>query len=498
MFLLRLSHLRVACAGDFVAPRATLLRGSASKSRRLPASPGAQLFWGTLGDHRVAQVEGDGLFTVHGDLGFCKDVCANYRGCTSFAYCSGTCYLKDGDVRADSPSEANDYCTTYYWSAARVATTTPTPESAAPEQVECYPLRAVLQVNQAQNYAGNPESDATGSVELLLCTNGTMQGNMSVEGGSSEIIATHIHHCEGGDSPQTKTGVLCSGPPVINFCGNNAAGLIADGTDYTAPCVSFDGSGTSHTKDMQGVLVDGKNVEMAVAERVRDIAASPGKYYFNAHTLASYTHFYPKHEGMCRGPLQGKSLAPATTTTTPPPTAAEPVVNRCYSLFSQMSMNELQKYPSNPDSGASGYVDLVLCTNGTLKATALMFGGVSEVVAMHIHRCEGGTTPQTRMADLCTGPPVVNFCGDNSVGLIADGAKYPEPCAPWSHAGSARTVDTSGTEVPSASSGSAVAQLVQDMASHPQLFYFNVHTLASYTNWYPHHNGMCRGPLQLS
>merc|ERR1711972_808563 len=69
------------------------------------------------------------------------------------------------------------------------------------------------------------------------------------------------------------------------------------------------------------------------------------------------------------------------------------------------SMNELQKYPHNPDSNATGYVDLLLCTNGTLKSTALVFEGVSEIIAMHIHRCDGGSTPQTRTADLCTGPP---------------------------------------------------------------------------------------------
>merc|ERR1711972_1195477 len=95
----------------------------------------------------------------------------------------------------------------------------------------------------------------------------------------------------------------------------------------------------------------------------------------------------------------------ARPTTTPAPTVASAAENRCFNMFSQMSMNELQKYPHDPDSNATGYVDLLLCTNGTLKSTALVFEGVSEIIAMHIHRCDGGSTPQTRTADLCTGPP---------------------------------------------------------------------------------------------
>merc|ERR1712061_686419 len=75
---------------------------------------------------------------------------------------------------------------------------------------------------------------------------------------------------------------------------------------------------------------------------------------------------------------------------------------------------------------ASGYVDMLLCTNGTLRATGLLFGGASKIIAMHIHHCQGGATPQTRTGDLCSGPPVINFCGDSSHGLIADGANHSE------------------------------------------------------------------------
>merc|ERR1719277_1867861 len=185
-------------------------------------------------------------------------------------------------------------------------------------------------------------------------------------------------------------------------------------------------------------------------------------------------HWYPHHEGSIRGKLQGREAA-AAASTTPAPAADSPPENKCYSMFSQMSMNELQRYPSNPDSAATGYVDVKLCTNGTLQATALMFGGVSRLIAMHIHKCEGGATPQTNSAELCHGPPVVNFCGDNSAGMIADGAKYTVPCAPWAH-GASRAADMPGvviSEISEGASAAGVAAQVEDIARNPQLYYFN-------------------------
>jgi len=480
----------VGSAAETGGPRAISLRGSAvGQGDSVPTE--ASEFWTTLGENRVADEEGEGLITVHGDLELCQQICVNYRRCRSFAFCSGVCYLKGGEISADSPSHANEVCTTYFRGASPAATTTAAPPAGGPSA--CYPLQAALQMNQAQQYPGNPYAEATGSVRLLLCTNGTLLGNLSVENGSSRIIATHIHHCQGGDSPQTRSGVLCGGPPVLNFCGDNRPGLIADGADYTAPCADFNRDGMSRTAGMQGALLPGG--PMTLAERVRDIGAHPDKYYFNVHSMASYNHFYPHHEGMVRGPLEGRSVE--TTTTTPAPPAAAKVENRCVPLFSQMSMNELQRYPNNPDSTASGYVDMLLCTNGTLRATGLLFGGASKIIAMHIHHCQGGATPQTRTGDLCSGPPVINFCGDSSHGLIADGANYPEGCARWSAAGSSRTENMQGIAI-QASGSEAVARLVEDIAENPNFYYFNVHTEGSYMHWYPDHNGMCRGPLQLS
>jgi len=473
------------------APRGRRLRGGA------PAAAPADV-WRPLGPHRVAEAEGVGLLTVHGDLDLCKQICSNYEGCRSFAYCSGACYLKDGDVTAASPSRANEYCTTYFLGPEPAGTTTAAPQASEENtsgQVECFPLQASLEMNQAQRFEGNVEAGARGSADLLLCTNGTMLGSLVVEGVHSEIIATHIHHCEGGDSPQTRTGVLCSGPPVVNFCGDNAAGLIADGVNYAEACGSPSAAGVSRTSGMRGSLVPQKGTGTSAAELVRDMAEHPNKYYVNVHTTASYMHFYPHHEGACRGPLRSPGAAAPESSTTPAPASAVPA-DRCYSMFSQMSMNELQRYKDNPDSAATGYADVTLCTNGTMRATALMFGGASGLIAMHIHQCEGGDSPQTRTADLCNGPPVVNFCGSNAAGLIADGHRYSGPCTPWS-AGASRTAGMAGAAV-DGGGAAAVARLVDAIAQHPERYYFNAHTEASYMHWYPHHNGMARGPMERS
>mmetsp|Transcript_143567 Transcript_143567/g.357775 ORF Transcript_143567/g.357775 Transcript_143567/m.357775 type:complete len:518 (-) Transcript_143567:78-1631(-) len=465
------------------------LRGAAS-ARGLALQSGGDTSTGTwlpLGEHMVADTEGGDLFTLPGELQLCMQVCSNYNGCKSFAWCDTVCYLKTGEVNASTPSHSNEFCTTYYHTTETV-TTTPQPIHEE-EEATCHSFHADMIMNQLQQYEGNPEPSMQGTVELTLCTNGTLLGTMLVQDGLSEVIATHIHQCEGGTSPQTRTAVLCSGPPVINFCGNNVLGLIDDGVKYSQFCSPYDANGASFTQDMEGMLVpraDG----MTVADRVRDIAARPEMYYFNVHTVASYNHWYPHYAGVCRGRLVQSSAA-ATTTIAPSDSNA----NRCYSFYSHMTMNQLQQYDGNPDAHAYGVVGFTLCTNGTFTGTSLIFKGSSRIIATHLHRCHGGDTPQTRTADLCEGAPVINFCGDNSMGLIADGVDYPEECAPWSDIGASQTESMAGVAVPG--QRRTVAELVTDIARNPQMYYFNVHTLASYNHWYPRRNGVCRGPVQF-
>lgn len=439
-----------------------------------------------LGDRQVAKDEGEGLMTATGDLEFCKQLCSHLEGCKSFAFCGAQCFLKDGQVTPTSESVYNPHCTTYYRSVNTDATTTLAPDSE--ETPECRRFSSVLVMNQGQQYSGNAEADIHGFAEMTLCTNGIMKATLQVDGGHSEIIATHIHHCESGDSHQTRTAVFCTGPPVVNFCGNNAASLIADGAKYSVACSGYNSTDTSITEDVQGTFIP--NWGILMTERVKDIFANPDMYYFNLHSLADFTHWYPGHVGVCRGPLKPETSGIATTTPAPGPV-------KCFSFYSQMSVNELQKYPGNPDSQASGYASFKLCTNGTLQGQALIFGGTTQLIAMHVQRCEGGDTPQTRTAELCEGFPVLNFCGDNSAELIADGTPYLEACAAYSGLGASHTKQMMGAFVSGTNTGTTLAELLEDMAQNPQLYVFNAHSLASFGHWYPEDQGMARGPMEL-
>jgi hypothetical protein len=164
-------------------------------------------------------------------------------------------------------------------------------------QPECYDLYSEMNVNPLhQRYPDNPDSNAYGFTTCKLCTNGTMHCTSLLHSGKSELVASHIHLAS------DEHGSTGEGPPVINFCGKDTAGLIRDGTAYTQECEPWDSSDVSHNVNVPGVVVP--NSGMTAAERVEDIARQPNKYYFNFHSLASWSHWYPQPHGICRGVLR--------------------------------------------------------------------------------------------------------------------------------------------------------------------------------------------------
>merc|ERR1711972_924762 len=139
------------------------------------------------------------------------------------------------------------------------------------------------------------------------------------------------------------------------------------------PCSQWDAHGAAHNRNMPGALVKNFNRDMSAAERVEDIAKRPHMYYFNFHSLASWTRWYPTPHGICRGKLELQGVqedeevvtttvtttATSTTTSTTSTmtstttqtttTAAESTTvsrlrgsKRCYSFFSQLNVNPLQ------------------------------------------------------------------------------------------------------------------------------------------------------------
>jgi len=168
--------------------------------------------------------------------------------------------------------------------------------------------------------------------------------------------------------------------------------------------------------------------------------------------------------------------------------------NMCYDFYSRLSVNPLQAYSSNPDSKASGFATCKMCTNGTMRCSTLLFGGSTQLIAAHIHLAMGAETADASKAE---GPPVINLCGTNTQGLILDGIDYPQKCQSWDQRGASHNADMPGVLIPGFNRGTTVAQRVKDMARRPERYYFNFHSMASWTHFYPTPHGMSRGQLQL-
>ena len=167
---------------------------------------------------------------------------------------------------------------------------------------ECYHLFSELSFNSlVQSFPSNPDSQATAYVDCKLCSRSGMRCVGNVHGGRTQLVASHIHLASDGD------GANGSGPPVLNFCGSNDRGMILDGSPYKTPCAHYK-NGEALMSDMEGDFIHGKqNAGFTLGSRLRDIASNPSKYYFNFHSIASWTHWQLEGKGpvgMCRGVMQ--------------------------------------------------------------------------------------------------------------------------------------------------------------------------------------------------
>ncbi|CAE7835399.1 cbhC [Symbiodinium sp. CCMP2592] len=194
-----------------------------------------------------------------------------------------------------------------------------------------------------------------------------------------------------------------------------------------------------------------------------------------------YSHCVPK--GSIPEQTQPVSLA-----------ASEMVDDECYHMFSELSFNTLvQSFPHNPDSEAKAYVDCKLCSRSGMQCTANVFGGRTQLVASHIHLASDGD------GENGSGPPVINFCGDNGPGMIADGSPYKSPCAHYKNR--AAVMSMTGNFADGQNAGFTLGSRLKDIASNPSKYYFNFHSIASWTHWQVEGKGpvgMCRGVMQMS
>lgn len=342
----------------------------------------------------------------------------------------------------------------------------------AAESDGCYELISDMQFNPlVEASPDNSDSQATGSASCKLCMDGKMTCTATVVGGKSKLIAAHLHVASDGD------GEKGSGPAVALFCGDNTPGLLSKGTPYPEECSAFDTKATAFMPNMSGVFVPVPGEAGSAADLVKDVVANPSKYYFNFHSLASFTYWKAigsSPKGICRGVMKEK---------------------KCYDVFSSMQFNNLlQTFPNNPDSDAKGFVACKLCTDGAMSCVMNTYGGKSPIIAAHLHIANDGDGVQG------TGPAIGLFCGDNTPGLLSKGTPYPEPCGAYEN-GAVIMPDMRGVIDPVANGDMSVAQRIEDVAANPGKYYFNMHSLASFSYWKSQGStpkGMNRGVMQLN
>ena len=167
---------------------------------------------------------------------------------------------------------------------------------------------------------------------------------------------------------------------------------------------------------------------------------------------------------------------------------------RCYNLVSDMKYNNLmQAYANSPDDLSRQWIYyFTLCTDGTLTADANVYGGRMDLIASHVHKCNDGKTGED-----CSGPPVINFCGSNDMGMITDAGHYIDECMPYNSNGN--SVNTGMTGNMSDGVEMSISDLVDDIGNYPDKYYMNFHSIASWSYWQSHGDGgpvgMCRGPM---
>ena len=169
--------------------------------------------------------------------------------------------------------------------------------------------------------------------------------------------------------------------------------------------------------------------------------------------------------------------------------------DECYHMFSELSFNTLvQSFPSNPDSEATAYVDGKLCSRSGMQCTANVLGGRTQLVASHIDLASDGD------GENGAGPPVINFCGDNGPGMIADGSSYKSACAHY-HNRAALMSMTGNFADGAQNAGFTLGLPAERHCCQSFKVVRQLPSIASWTHWQIEGKGpvgMCRSVTQMS
>ena len=307
---------------------------------------------------------------------------------------------------------------------------------------ECYRMFSELSFStMVQSFPAYPDSETKAYVDCKLCSRSDMQCTASVFGVRTQLVAPHMHLAS------DVNGENGSGPPVINFSGNNGPGMIADCSPYKSPCAHY--KNRAAVKSMMGNFVDGQNAGFTLRSRLKvDDECYHIFSELSFNTLVQSLPAYPDSEAktfvdckLCsRSDMQcADSVFGVRTQLVAPymPLASDvdgendsglPVINfvapdifddECYRMFSELSFSTMvQSFPAYPDSETKAYVDCKLCSRSDMQCTASVFGVRTQLVAPHMPLASDVD------GENGSGLPVINFCGNDVAPDIVDDECY--------------------------------------------------------------------------
>ena len=271
---------------------------------------------------------------------------------------------------------------------------------------ECYHIFSELSFNTlVQSLPAYPDSEAKTFVDCKLCSRSDMQCADSVFGVRTQLVAPYMPLASDVD------GENDSGLPVINFVApdifDDECYRMFSELSFSTMVQSFPAYPDSETK----VYVDCKLCSRS------DMQCTASVFGVRTQLVAPHMPLASDVDGENGSGLPvinfcGNDVAP------------DIVDDECYCMFSELSFSTMvQSFRAYPDSDAKAYVDSKLCSCSGMRCTVNVIGCCIQLVASHIHQASDVD------GENGSGPPVINFCGNNGHGMIADCSPYKSPSA---------------------------------------------------------------------
>ena len=271
---------------------------------------------------------------------------------------------------------------------------------------ECYHIFSELSFNTlVQSLPAYPDSEAKTFVDCKLCSRSDMQCADSVFGVRTQLVAPYMPLASDVD------GENDSGLPVINFVApdifDDECYRMFSELSFSTMVQSFPAYPDSETK----AYVDCKLCSRS------DMQCTASVFGVRTQLVAPHMPLASDVDGENGSGLPvinfcGNDVAP------------DIVDDECYCMISELSFSTMvQSFRAYPDCDAKAYVDFKLCSCSGMRCTVNVIGCCIQLVASHIHQASDVD------GENGSGPPVINFCGNNGHGMIADCSPYKSSCA---------------------------------------------------------------------